>query len=113
MHCDVELGDRLVVRLGRDTAAVADGAWPSMLDGDHLEPLDAMVRAVDDHLYCEAVSDDDSGLVVAVLRGERAVPLSDDVLMTRFSTGATHTFEDRGTPVELRTGGPPTDRPSR
>jgi hypothetical protein len=113
VHCDVELGDRLVVRLGRDTAAVADGAWPSMLDGDHLEPLDAMVRAVDDHLYCEAVSDDDSGLVVAVLRGERAVPLSDDVLMTRFSTGATHTFEDRGTPVELRTGGPPTDRPSR
>ena len=102
--CDVQLDDRLVVRLGRDTGAQADGAWPSMLDGDHLEPLDAMVQAIDDHLYCEAVSDGDAGLVVEVVRGTRPVPLSDDVLLTRFSTGATHTFEDRGTPVELRTG---------
>jgi len=110
VHCDVELGDRLVVRLGRDTGAQADGAWPSLLDGDHLGPLDAMVRAVDDRLHCEAVSDDDSGLVVEVVRGTTATPLSDDVLLTRFSTGATHAFEDRGTPVELRTGGPAAGR---
>ena len=43
--CDVDLDERLVVRIGRDTGAAADGAWPSMLDADHLGPLDAIVRA--------------------------------------------------------------------
>ena len=40
-----------------------------MLDGDHLAPLDAMVRAIDPHLHCVAVSDGDA-LVVEVVRGE-------------------------------------------
>jgi hypothetical protein len=102
--CDVELGEGLVVRIGRDTDAMADGAWPSMLDVDHLGPLDAIVRAVDDHLRCEPVSEDEAALVVQVVRGDTAVPESDDVMLTRFSTGATFAFEDRGTAVELRTG---------
>ncbi len=108
VRCDVDLGDRLVVRLARDTGATVDGAWPSMLSAEHLEPLDAMVRTIDDHFRCEPVSDDADGLVVEVVRGATAVPVSDDVFLTRFSTGATHVFEDRGTPVELRTGGRPT-----
>ena len=107
VRCDVDLGDRLVLRLGRDTDATVDGAWPSMLDGDHLAPLDAMVRAVDPHLRCVAVSDDDAGLVVEVVRGSEETPLADEVVLTRFSTGVTHHFEDRGTPVVLRSGGPP------
>jgi hypothetical protein len=106
VRCDVELGERLLVRIGRDTGATADGAWPAMLDGDHLDPLDAIVRVVDDHLRCEPVSDGDAGLVVEVVRGEVARPESDDVMLTRFSTGAEFAFEDRGTRVELRTGRP-------
>lgn len=102
VHCGVDLDDnRLVVTLDRDTAAVADGAWPSLLDGDHLGPLDAMVWEIDPHLHFEAVSDG-GALVVEVVRATTPAPLSDDVRLTRFSTGTTHTFETRGTPVAIR-----------
>ncbi|MGA3149532.1 MAG: hypothetical protein ABSF33_18970 [Acidimicrobiales bacterium] len=103
VHCDVTLeGDRLIVSLDRGSAAVADGAWPALLDGDHLEPLDAMVWEIDPHLRCHSVSDD-GVLVVEVVRRPTEAPLSDDVRLTRFSTGTTHTFEPRGTPVAIRT----------
>ncbi len=103
VHCDVDLDDdRLVVALGRDTPAVEDGAWPSLLDGDHLGPLEAMVWSIDPHLRCQAVSDGPS-LVIEVVRDADEAPLSDDVALTRFSTGTTHTFEPRGTPVAIRT----------
>ena len=122
VRCDVEFHERLIVRIGRDTGAMADGAWPSMLDADHLGPLDAIVRALDDHLGCEPVSDDGSGLVVEVVRGAEPVPASGDVLLTRFSTGAAFVFEDRGTPVDcgpdarsppVRTGYGPLATPAR
>jgi hypothetical protein len=99
--CDVTLDDHLVLRLPRDSAATADGAWPAMLDGDHLAPLDAMVRAIDPRLRCEAIADGDA-LVVEVVLGDDEVPESDEVVLTRFSTGVTHRFESRGTPVEIR-----------
>jgi hypothetical protein len=103
VHCDVKLDDdRLIVALDRDTAAMADGAWPSLLDGDHMAPLDAMVWAIDPHLRCEGISDD-GVLVVEVVRDATHSPPNGDVLLTRFSTGATHTFESRGTPVAIRT----------
>jgi hypothetical protein len=108
VHCDVTLGeDRIVVELGRNTGAMADRAWPSVLDADHLGPLDAIVWAIDPHLRCEAVSDTNS-LVVQVVPGTTPAPLSNDVLLTRFSTGATHSFETRGTPVAIRGSGPAT-----
>jgi hypothetical protein len=106
VRCDVKLDDdRLVVALERDTAAMEDGAWPSLLDGDHLGPLDAMVWAIDPHLRCQAVSDNGS-LVVEVVRNAAEASLSEDVQLTRFSTGATHSFETRGTPVAIRSTGP-------
>ena len=108
VHCDVDLDeDRLTVALDRGTAATADGAWPSLLDGDHLAPLDAMVWEIDPHLRFEAVSDDGS-LVVKVVRDTAPAPLNNDVHLTRFSTGATHTFESRGTPVAIRSSFPGT-----
>jgi hypothetical protein len=99
------LEDRLVVRLDRESAATADGAWPATLDGDHLDPLDAMVGAIDPHLRCEAISDGDA-LVIEVVQRAGETPESDDVVLTRFSTGVTHRFEPRGTPVEIRPFGP-------
>ena len=106
VRCDVDLDDdRLVLALDRDSPAMADGAWPSLLDGDHLEPLDAMVWEIDPHLHFEAVSDGGS-LVVEMVRGAAPTPVSSDVVLTRFSTGTTHTFESRGTPVAIRTTGP-------
>jgi hypothetical protein len=111
VRCAIESGERLIVRLPRNTPAEMDGAWPSMLDADHLEPLDAMVRVIDPFLGCRAVTDDGSELVVEVVRGDNETPESDNVVLTRFSTGADFTFEDRGTPVELRSGGRPPSGP--
>ncbi len=99
--CAVELDDRLVLRLGRDTPAAEDGAWPSMLDADHLGPLDAIVRAIDARLCCQSVSDSRAELVIEVVRTDAEAPVADEVSLTRFSTGATHRFEDRGTPVAI------------
>jgi hypothetical protein len=104
VRCDVSLDDRLTLRLDRDSAATIDGAWPAMMGGDHLAPLDAMVRAIDPQLRCEAISDDDA-LVIEVVRSDGETPESDDVVLTRFSTGVTHRFEPRGTPVEIRPTG--------
>jgi len=98
---DVEFDGRLRIRIGRDTGAQADRAWPAVLDGDHLGPLDAIVHAVDARLRCEPVRDDADALVVEVVRGADPAPESDDVALTRFSTGATFAFEDRATPVAL------------
>jgi hypothetical protein len=100
--CDIEPGEKLVVHLDRHSPAVVDGAWPSMIDADHLGPLDAIVQAVDRRFRCHAVSDDGSGLDVEVVRTDTESPVPEDEVLARFSTGADFTFEDRGTPVVLR-----------
>ena len=100
--CRVELGDRLLVRIDRSAPAAADGGWPSLLGPDHLEPLDAVVGAVDRRLRCVPEADGADALVVEVVRGEDERPVADDVRLTEFSTGAAFTFTDRGTPVEIR-----------
>ena len=80
----------------------ADAAWPSLLVADHLEPLDAIVGAVDRQSAgvpsCPTTTPDSSSRSSWV-RDERPVP--DDVRLTEFSTGADFTFVDRGTPVVL------------
>ena len=97
----VESGDGVRVRVDRSAPAAVDGAWPTLLDADHLEPLDAIVGAVDRRLQCSVVSDDAVELVVAVARGDAERPVPDDVRLTEFSTGAHFAFADRGTPVVL------------
>ncbi|HEY4377041.1 MAG TPA: hypothetical protein VGM93_07770 [Acidimicrobiales bacterium] len=100
----IDHGERLTVRFGgADTSpAVADGAWPALLDADHLEPLDAIIQAIDPTLRGQARRADGPGLVVEILTGGRPTPESDEVALTRFSTGARFAFGDRGTPVEVR-----------
>ena len=71
---------------------------------DHLAPLDAIVRVVDPRFRCAAVSDDDGGWSSRSCGVTPPRPEPDDVLLTKFSTGAAFAFEDRGTPVVLRTG---------
>lgn len=104
--CRISLGDRLLVRLDRSAPAVADGAWPSLLEPEHLEPLDAIVGAVDRRYRCVVVVDGPDELVVEVVRGDDELPVPGDVRLTEFSTGAGFRFTDRGTPVELRSGPP-------
>ena len=75
-----------------------------MLDADHLGPLNAIVRAVDGRLGCEARSDRSGELTVEVVTDETRAPEAEEVVLTRFSTGTDFVFEDRGTPVEIRRG---------
>jgi hypothetical protein len=99
---DIDLSDRLVIRLDPACGAMVDGAWLTLIDAEHLEPLDALVRGVDPHLRCEALEAADGGeLIVEVVRGEEPAPEAEEVALARFSTGADFTFEDRGTPVAL------------
>jgi hypothetical protein len=99
---EVQSGRGVSLRLDRHSEAQADGAWPAMLDADHLAPLDAIVQAVDRRFRCTVVSDDQSALVVEVVQGAAEAPLADEITLTRFSTGADYVFTDRGTPVEIR-----------
>jgi hypothetical protein len=102
VECDVELSDRLVVRLGADSAGVADAGWPSMLAAEHLEPLDAIVRSIDPRYRCEAIDNGPGGLALEVVQDDVAAPVAAEVALARFSTGAEFKFNDRGTPVQLR-----------
>jgi len=97
----VVTGERLLVHIDRSAPATTDGSWPTLLDAGQLEPLDAIVGAVDRRLHCVVVSEDAAELVVEVVRGEQERPVPDDVRLTEFSTGASFAFSDRGTPVVL------------
>ncbi len=102
--CTVEHSDSVTLRVGSDTGAASDGAWPAMLGADHLEPLDAIVRAVDGRYRCRTVSDDGGELCVEVVQDTDEVATADEVLLTRFTTATDFAFADRGTPVEIRRG---------
>ncbi|MEY2448625.1 MAG: hypothetical protein QOH79_2101 [Acidimicrobiaceae bacterium] len=102
VSCEVDLSDRLMVRFDADCPAVADGGWLSMLDVDHPEPLNAIVRAVDPRFRCEAFAGGD-GVAFEVVMDDVAAPIAGDVELARISTGARFVFKDRGTPVTLRT----------
>jgi hypothetical protein len=94
-------GEAPVVRFDRTAPATSDGSWPTLVDAAHLEPLDAIVGAVDRRLRCVVASDTPDALVVSVVRGDDERPVPDDVRLTEFSTGADFAFTDRGTPVVL------------
>ncbi|MBB5913428.1 hypothetical protein BJY24_002295 [Nocardia transvalensis] len=86
--------DSVVLRLTRDCPAVADGAWPALLDAEHPQPLEAMVRGVDPH-FTTRVHEDGGDLVVEI--GSAVTPFKEipEVAITRFSTGAGFTFGER------------------
>jgi len=102
---DVSTGDTTVeLRLGLECAAVADGAWPALLDEHHTEPLDAIARGVAPDLGVTSARVADGALVVEFGEvEERAEPT--DVVLTRFSTGADFQFAERGVPVAIRPAG--------
>ncbi|MDT4936589.1 MAG: hypothetical protein QOG80_260 [Pseudonocardiales bacterium] len=93
---DSELGDDLTVRWHRDAPAEHDGAWPSLLDADHLEPVQAILHAVDPSLRAELTRDDGDVLELTVVHDGEPHDELPEVGITRFSTGASFTFADRG-----------------
>ncbi len=94
-------GTRLELRLGRTGLVDADGGWPTLIDGDHLDPLQALVRGVNPRFTVRAVSEDDAALLVAVDTAAEPAPDCVEVAITKVSTGAGFVFEDRGIPLPL------------
>ncbi|PTR30286.1 hypothetical protein C8K36_102134 [Rhodococcus sp. OK519] len=94
-------GQCLQLRIGRRGLVDVDGGWPTLIDGDHLEALQALVRGVDPYFTVRVVGDDDSGLIVEVVATDEPAPECVEVAITKVSTGAAFVFEDRGIPLPL------------
>jgi len=90
-YVDAQVTDRLVVRA---SPAHDDGGWLSLLGPSSVRPLQAAVRAVDPHLDVEVSGSATDWEARVVVRDEPAA-VADEVAVTRFSTGASFTFEPR------------------
>jgi hypothetical protein len=77
----------------RPSDAHRDGAWITLCGPSEVSPLQAAVRAVDPRLDVEVVGSDEDWTAVLV-EGEPATE-PDEVAVTRFSTGASFSFEPR------------------
>ncbi|MEU6582630.1 hypothetical protein [Nocardia sp. NPDC046763] len=95
-------GEQLVeLRIGRGCGAIDDGAWPALLDPEHLAPIDALVRGVNPRFHTRVRSVDECGLTLEIGCADLPYREADEVAITRFSSGAAFTFTDRGTPLPL------------
>ncbi|MFD1814220.1 hypothetical protein [Rhodococcus gannanensis] len=91
----------LHIWLGRGGLADVDGAWPTLVDGDHLEAAQALVRGVNPHFTVRVVSEEPAGLLLAVDTADEPARECVEVAITKVSTGAAFKFEDRGIPLPL------------
>ncbi|MGW4716328.1 hypothetical protein [Nocardia sp. NPDC004260] len=94
-------GDTVTVTFPAASGAHADGTWPSMLDPEHLQPLNALVRGVNPRFSAEVVAAGEDGWHAAITLGDTPFREATEVALTRFSTGAAFTFTDRGIPLPL------------
>ncbi|MDT4942162.1 MAG: hypothetical protein QOJ34_2251 [Pseudonocardiales bacterium] len=93
---EVDTSDGLAIRFDRHSPAVADGGWLGVLSAEHVEPLDAILHAIDPTLRAEVVVDSADELTVRVLPGA-AADERPEVAVTRFSTGAAFVLAERRT----------------
>ncbi|MFI7589744.1 hypothetical protein ACIB24_21965 [Spongisporangium articulatum] len=84
-------GDALVVH---ESPAHADGGWPTRYGPHSPEPLRAIVHAVDEHLDVD-IEGTERAWTVRIRRHAQPRPESDEVAVTRFSTGSGFTFAPR------------------
>lgn len=91
----------VVLVLPADSAAQADGGWLRLLTPQSLAPLQAMATAVDPYLRAAGRRRDDGALEVTFRRGLEALPESGEVAITRFSSGSSFQFADRGPSIPI------------
>lgn len=85
-------GTELTVSWDTSADAFADDTWaPLLADGD-LRSLEAAAQAVDPHWTVEAVPGDGTRIEAVLRLGETAAKESDEVAVTRISTGAAFEF---------------------
>ncbi|MFN8037729.1 MAG: hypothetical protein U0Q07_00840 [Acidimicrobiales bacterium] len=96
-------GDHVVVAIAPGPALEerSPWSWPALLRVDDPAPLDAIVQAVDPTARCEPADVAGAALAWTVTTGHEPAKEPDEVMMTRFSTGADFTFETR-VPTPIR-----------
>ncbi|WP_137873070.1 hypothetical protein [Rhodococcus sp. Q] len=87
--------------LGRGGLADVDGAWPTLVDADHLDAMQSLVRGVNPHFTVRVVSEEPAGLLLVVDTADEPARECVEVAITKVSSGATFVFEDRGIPLPL------------
>lgn len=94
-------GSTVLLRFPRHSDAVADGAWPALIDPEHTKALDAMVRGVNPcfHVSETAVSDD--AWTARIALADEPAREAIEVAIAKVSTGAGFAFADRGIPLPL------------
>ena len=101
VHLDIDRSAGLALRMLRRSPAERDGAWPALLDADHLEPLQAILHAVDPHLHARVTSSTDEALELQIDRQDVPADEASQVQIARISSGANFSFADRGARREL------------
>nr|WP_307828431.1 hypothetical protein [Antrihabitans sp. YC2-6] len=95
----ITTSDVLEIRIDPHCGAFIDGTWPSMLSGEDLAPLNALVRGVNPRFVARASESSASTFEIALT--DKAFREAGEVAITRFSTGADFVFADRGIPLPL------------
>jgi hypothetical protein len=92
----VRVDDVLSLAIDRGAPQIADGGWLSLIDAEHLEPIQAILDAVDPFLRVSVGSETSNDLVLTVDRGDEPHKQFGEVALTKFSTGANFAFAERG-----------------
>ncbi|WP_433683041.1 hypothetical protein [Nocardia sp. CA-119907] len=99
---DIASTDETVrLRVPRNSDACTDRTWPSMLDPDHLAPLEAMVRGVNPRFHVRSTTTGADHWIAEIALAATPFKEATEVAITRISTGAAFTFTDRGIPLPL------------
>lgn len=88
-------GTGLTVRWDTAADGFADDTWLPLLARDGLRPLAAAAQAVDPHWTVERVPTDGSRVEAVLRLGDRPAEESEEVAVTRISTGAAFDFGPR------------------
>ncbi|WP_439029840.1 hypothetical protein [Gordonia terrae] len=94
-------GETALVRIPQESHAMTDGGWMSIIDVDHLEPLQAAATAVDPYLAVVDAEVVDGELRVRVGVSDTARKEFGEVSVARFSGGASFEFTDRGRSIPI------------
>ncbi|WP_063046227.1 hypothetical protein [Nocardia pseudovaccinii] len=97
----VRKADSLILRLDRQGGAFVDGVWPTLIDADHPDAIDAIARAVNPHFRSRVRAEDPDYIEFVIDAADDPFPELAEVALTRISTGAEFSFTDRGIPLPL------------
>ncbi|MFE3444687.1 hypothetical protein ACFXNW_16790 [Nocardia sp. NPDC059180] len=98
----VEASDTTVrLRFPQRSDAVSDRAWPALIDAEHTQPLDAMVRGVNPCFHVDEVITADDEWTVTIAQADEPFREAIEVAIAKVSTGAGFAFSDRGIPLPL------------